>query len=726
MADPSNSPTTTSTLSEAASKDLVERYGVPLASEYVVSDVESAVSAAAAIGGAVAVKLNGETIAHKTERGLVRLSLADESAVRSAAEELLAAARPEDGDVSLLVAPMVSGAREFIVVMIRDPQFGPMVMLGVGGVLAEAIADVAFRPAPVDEVTAQEQIDSLKMSDLLGEFRGEAAVDQKLILDILVGLGTLAEEHPEVMSVDINPLIIDRSGRPVAVDALVEVAETLNRDTSITSRPKPTDDHFRALFEPSGVVVTGASSHPGKFGFVALHNLLAAGYSGNVFATNRSGEEVLGIQTISDVAELPDGAADLMFVCTPASANLQLLEDAAQRGVKAAFLTSAGYGEAGEEGRMAEAELVATADRLGILLAGPNGQGVVSTPASLCAQIVAPYPPTGGIGVASQSGNFVSSFLNLSRSTGVGVSRAVSAGNAAAVSVADYLDFYSRDDKTAVSLAYIEGITDGRGLMERLAGAARHKPLVVLKGGATAGGARAAASHTGALAADDRIFDGACQAAGLTRVHSVEEAFDAAATFATQPLPKGPNVVILTTAGGWGVVTSDAVTRDNDLTLMQLPEELLAQIDEHLPPRWSRNNPVDCAGGETRDTIPTVMSLIAHHSDVHSVIYLGVGIQSNQAREMQTGQFYPDHGLERIVEYHERQDRRFAEAAAQLSAETGKPILVATELAVADANNAGPAAVRESGRLCYSTGDRAVVALGHMWRYAQFQDRRRS
>ena len=130
-------------------------------------------------------------------------------------------------------------------------------------------------------------------------------------------------------------------------------------------------------------------------------------------------------------------------------------------------------------------------------------------------------------------------------------------------------------------------------------------------------------------------------------------------------------------------------SRDNDLMLMQLPEELLAQIDDHLPPRWSRNNPVDCAGGETRDTIPTVMSLIAHHPDVHSVIYLGVGIQSNQAREMQTGQFYPDHGLERIVEYHERQDRRFAEAAARLSTETGKPILVATELAVADPNNAG-------------------------------------
>ena len=726
MATPSHMAPSTSTLSEAASKELVKKYGVPLAAEHVVSDADAAVVAAAAIGGAVAVKLNGDAIAHKTERGLVRLGLVDAAAVRVAAEELLAAARPEDGEVSLLVAPMVSGAREFIVGMIRDPQFGPMVMLGVGGVLAEAIADVAFRPAPVDSVTAEEQIDSLTMSDLLNEFRGEAAVDRQTLLDTLVGLGQLAADHPEVMSVDINPLIIDRSGRPVAVDALVEVADQVNETSTATSRSQPSDEQFNALFEPSGVVVTGASSHPGKFGFVAMHNLLAAGYSGNVYATNRSGEEVLGIQTVADVGDLPQGGADLMFVCTPASANIQLLEDAAKRGVRAAFLTSAGYGEAGDEGRAAEAELVATADRLGILLAGPNGQGVVSTPASLCAQIVAPYPPAGGIGVASQSGNFVSSFLNLSRSTGVGVSRAVSAGNAAAVSVADYLDFYARDDKTAVSLAYIEGITDGRGLMERLAGAARHKPLVVLKGGATAGGARAAASHTGALAADDRIFDGACQAAGVTRVQSVEEAFDAAATFATQPLPKGPNVVILTTAGGWGVVTSDAVTRDNDLTLMQLPDELLAQIDEHLPPRWSRNNPVDCAGGETRDTIPAVMGLIANHPDVHSVIYLGLGIQSNQAREMRSGQFYPDHGLERIVEYHERQDRRFAEAAAQLSSETGKPILVATELAVADPSNAGPAAVRESGRLCYATGDRAVMALGHLWRYARFQERRKS
>ncbi|MEY3505725.1 MAG: hypothetical protein RI898_478 [Actinomycetota bacterium] len=308
--------------------------------------------------------------------------------------------------------------------------------------------------------------------------------------------------------------------------------------------------------------------------------------------------------------------------------------------------------------------------------------------------------------------------MNYSRQTGVGISRAVSAGNAAALGVADLIQWYATDTASKVSLAYVEGIVDGRGLMSKLAAVTKVKPVVLVKGGATDKGARAAASHTGALAANDSIFDGACRAGGITRAATVEEAFEAAATFATQPLPKGPNVIILTTAGGWGVVTSDAIAQDGSLQLMALPEDLQAEIDTKLPPRWSRNNPVDCAGGETRDTIPEVMEMIARHKDVDAVIYLGLGIQANQARLMREGSYYPDHGLERIVEYHERQDSRFAEAAHALSISTGKPILVATELAVADPDNAGVRTVRETGRLCYASGNRAAVALGHMYRYA--------
>ena len=751
------------TLSESESKRLLARYGVPLAPEREVATAAAAAVAATELGFPAVVKLCGAAIAHKTERGLVRLRLADADAVQSAATELLAAARSDDGPVSLLVAPMISGSRELIAGLVRDPQFGMTVMLGVGGVLAEAVADVVFRPVPLAFGDGEAMLDQLATQKLLGDFRGEAAVDRSMVVAVLEGLSALAVADSEVVSVDVNPLIVGRDGRVIAVDALVErtadraaesgvkpavepplergaeraadpeveagvdgaepgaVRAVVESTARRSRRPSPTDEMFRALFEPRGVVIAGASGHPGKFGFVSLHNLLASGYAGAVFGTNLLGEEVLGIQTVADLDSLPAGRADLVFVCTPAAANLGLLRACAAKGIRAAFVTSAGYGEAGDDGRRAEAELVALADELGILLAGPNGQGVVSTPAHLCAQIVAPYPPAGAIAVASQSGNFVSSFLNWSRATGVGISRAVSAGNAAAVSVADYLGWYSRDDATRVALAYIEGIVDGRRLLDTFAVATARKPLVVVKGGATEGGARAAASHTGALAADDKVFDGACRQAGVTRAITVEEAFEAAATFATQPLPAGRNVVVMTTAGGWGVVTADAITRDRDLVLLPLPEDLKALIDTKLPPRWSRNNPVDLAGAETRDTIPEVMEMIASHPDVHALVYLGLGIQSNQARLMREGRFYPEHGLERIVAYHERQDERFAQAADEISRATGKPILTATELAVADADNPGPAAVRASGRLCYASANRAVTALGHLVRYAEFR-----
>lgn len=715
-------PPTPRTLSEAASKALLRAAGVPMADEREVKTAREAAVAASEIGFPVVAKLCGDAIAHKTERGLVRLNLPDVDAVQRAAQELLSAATAQDGEVTVLVAPMIQGNRELIAGVVRDPQFGASVMLGIGGIFAEAIADVVFRPAPLDRITAHEMIDDLATQKLLGEFRGEACVDREKLVDVLVGLGSLAHSRSDIASIDINPLIIGSGGVPVAVDALVEIGEA---DASIaTARARPSVEQFQALFEPRGVVVAGASSHPGKFGFVSLHNILAGGFKGQIFGTNLQGENVLGIQTVADIDQLPDNPIDLVFVCTPASANPALLRACAAKGVKAAFLTSAGYGEAGAEGKKAEEELIALADELGILLAGPNGQGVVSTPANLCAQIVAPYPPAGHIGVASQSGNFVSSFLNWSRSSGVGISRAVSAGNAAAVTVADYLDFYADDEATAVGLAYLEGISDGRSLMTRLAGVAARKPLVLVKGGATESGAHAAASHTGALAANDKVFDGFCRAAGITRAETVEEAFEAAATFATQPLPKGPNVVIMTTAGGWGVVTSDALARDGLLKLLELPEDLKAQIDGKLPPRWSKANPVDCAGGETRDTIPEVLEMIALHPDVDAVIYLGLGIQSNQARLLREGGFYPDHGIERIVAYHERQDERFALAADELSRRTGKPILTATELAVTDPDNPGPLTVRATGRLCYASGNRAVTALGHLYRAAEFRARR--
>lgn len=211
------------TLSEADSKRLLAAHGIPVAPEREASSVDEAAAAAEALGYPVVAKLCGAAIVHKTERGLVRLGLRDADAVRAAAGELLVAARPDDGEVSVLIASMVKGNRELIAGLVRDPQFGMCVMLGVGGIFAEALADVAFRLVPVSRTDADDLIDELRTQALFGEFRGEPPIDRDRLVDVIIGLSRAAEADPSVQAVDVNPLIVV-DGVPVAVDALVEMA----------------------------------------------------------------------------------------------------------------------------------------------------------------------------------------------------------------------------------------------------------------------------------------------------------------------------------------------------------------------------------------------------------------------------------------------------------------------------------------------------------------------
>jgi acetyl-CoA synthetase (ADP-forming) len=213
------------TISEQASKSLLAPHGVPFLDERSVPDPDAAVAAAAELGLPVVLKLNGDAIAHKTERGLVRLGVSTLDAVADAAAELLAAATPDDGDVSLLVAPMIRSNREFICGASTDPQFGPTVLLGVGGILAEAIADVAIRLAPISAVDAEEMIEQLRTQDLLGPFRGEEAIDRQGLVDTLLALSAAITDHRDIVSIDLNPVLIHH-GAPVAVDALVEIDES--------------------------------------------------------------------------------------------------------------------------------------------------------------------------------------------------------------------------------------------------------------------------------------------------------------------------------------------------------------------------------------------------------------------------------------------------------------------------------------------------------------------
>ena len=336
-------------------------------------------------------------------------------------------------------------------------------------------------------------------------------------------------------------------------------------------------------------------------------------------------------------------------------------------------------------------------EEAGVLLAGPNGQGIVSTPSSLCAQIVAPYPPAGRIGVASQSGNIVSTFENLALSTGIGISRAVSAGNAAVVEVADYLEFFADRPRDRPGLAYLEGVRDGRALFDAPRRAAERATARAGARRIHVGGQHAAASHTGALATDDRIFSGMCRQAGSTslppwrrpskrRRRSPRSRSRAARTSRCSQLRE---------AGACSPPTRSRALRAVPAVVARRPPRRHRQP---APAAVEPGQPDDLAAAETRDTIPQILELLAADDARRRVLFLGSGVQSNQAKLMRTGAFVPGHDLERIIEFHERQDVCYAEVAADVSAASGKPILVATELAVTDPDNPGPRTVRETGR----------------------------
>ena len=407
---------------------------------------------------------------------------------------------------------MVQGTRELIAGVVRDPQFGPCVMLGVGGVLAEALGDVAFRVVPLTDQDAQDLIDDLATKKLLDEFRGEPAVD-RAALGAGVDRAVRARRSPARRRVGRREPA-DRRRRP-----------SRRRRRARRDRRRATDRHTRRPPRPrrrrrwvprplraarrrrrrrvhasrasSGSSRSTTSSPPASRDRSVRPTSKPCRCSGSTpCAASTNCPTVRGISSSCARPRRPTAS------CSAPRPSAGSAPRSSRARVTAKRATRAGAPSRSSSRSPASSACCSP---------GPNGQGVVSTPAHLCAQIVAPYPPAGRIAIASQSGNFVSSFLNWAVQTGVGVSRAVSAGNAAAVGIADYLEWYADDPATAVSLAYVEGVTDGRALYEHLRSVATRKPVVLVKGGTTSGGVRAAASHTGSLASDDRVFDGMCR-----------------------------------------------------------------------------------------------------------------------------------------------------------------------------------------------------------------------
>lgn len=577
-------------LSEYESKQFCSSFGIPVCREDIAYDADSAAAEARKIGFPIVLKASGEKLVHKTDVGGVALNLQSEEEVKKESHRLLKI----PGCEALLIQEMVTGHRELVCGLIRDAQFGPCVMFGIGGVLTEVFQDVVFRVAPLNSWDAQQMVGEIRNKKIMEPSRGQMVVNVEVLCQILMALGRIGLQCEDVRSIDINPLIVRPDGTPVAVDALVVLDSSRNQLVERQHEEAARDRNLTHFFEPKSVTIIGASSTPGKAGHEVIRNILANGYTGELYLVNPKGGEILGIPVYSSITSLPEGI-ELAIIITPAKVSIQAVRECAAKGIKSIVISAGGFSEVDEEGEQLQQELVKIITETGIRVLGPNTSGHTSTPHNFTSSF---FPlgkiPRGNISYIAQTGNFATHTMRyIMTGENFGVARVVGLGNKIDIDESEILEYYAEDPETRAIFMYLESIKRPRRFIEIASRVTRIKPVVLLKGGSTREGLQAAVTHTAALASDERIIDGAINQAGITRIHKYSHLFLAAKALACMPLPKGNRVSFLAPSGAMLVVLADLCYQHLGLEIPNL-EEITQQRLQEISPTWIRiRNPVD-------------------------------------------------------------------------------------------------------------------------------------
>ena len=381
------------------------------------------------------------------------------------------------------------------------------------------------------------------------------------------------------------------------------------------------DSTLFPFFKPQGVVVIGASTSPEKLGYGVARNLIQSGYQGAIHFVSQKPGELFGHPIYTDLNQVPD-PVELAVLIVPPSATPKAIEECGQRGIKAAIIVASGFRESGSDGAMLEQQCLDVARAYGIRLLGPNCIGIIDTHFPLDTTFLQPPMPTqGGIGFISHSGAFAASIVDWARNQGFGFSQIVSLGNQADVNETDMLPMLADDPHTKVIALYMESVSDGKRFVDVAKEVTRHKPVIALKVGRFESGQKAAASHTGALAASDTSFDAAFEKAGILRANTAEQMFDWAIALENCPLPHGKNIAILTNAGGPGVIAADSLEQ-NELSLAQLNESTLKELSAILPPSAAIHNPVDMLASASPDVYANCLKILLEDSNVDAVMVI--------------------------------------------------------------------------------------------------------
>jgi len=603
-------------LNAPEAQQLCDAYGIPTPRQGLARTSAEAVKMAARLRFPVVLKIVSDDILHKTEAGGVIVGVEDGAAVKRAFDQLVKNAKRYKKNPRIegvQVQQMVKGGQEVMVGAITDPSFGKMIAFGLGGVLVEVMKDITFRMTPVSKKDALGMLDSIGAAEVLLGVRGGKGVNRAALADIIVKVSKLVNDFPEIHEVDLNPIFAtEKNAR--AVDVRMVLAD------------KPRARHryseseilgaMQRIMNPRSVAVIGASAEDGKIGNSVMKNLINGGYQGEIFPIHPKADEILGRKAYPSVLNVGEDI-DVAVFAIPAKFCAAAMEEVGRKKIPGAVMIPSGFAEVGEQAL--QDELVAVAQKHNVRVMGPNIYGFYYTPQNLCATFCTPYDVKGKVALSSQSGGVGMSIIGFSRTTRMGVSAIVGLGNKSDLDEDDLLTYFEQDDNTQVIAMHCEDLKDGRSFAEVARRVSKKKPIVVLKAGRTALGARAAASHTGALAGNDKIYDDVLRQCGVIRAKSLNDMLQFARGLQVLPNPKGENVVIITGAGGSGVLLSDACV-DNGISLMKMPPDMDAAFRKFIPPFGAAGNPVDITGGEPPTTYANTIRYALNEPRIHALI----------------------------------------------------------------------------------------------------------
>ncbi|MFL6828328.1 MAG: acetate--CoA ligase family protein [Bradyrhizobium sp.] len=598
-------------------KLVCDAYGIPVPKEGVAKSASEAAKIATGMGFPVVMKIVSPDILHKTEAGGVIVGVKTAADVEKNYATILANAKKYKSDAKIegiQVQQMLLGGQEVIIGAVTDGSFGKLVAFGLGGVLVEVLKDITFRLAPASKQDALSMLDGIQAHEMLKGVRGSDPVNRDAIADIIVNVSRLITDFPEIAEMDLNPVFATKANA-IAADVRIVVDFAPK-----APRPRPNHDdivrQMNRIMKPKSVAVIGASAENGKIGNSVMKNLINGGYKGEIYPVHPKADEILGKKVYKSVKDIP-GEVDIAVFAVPASLVAGALTECGEKKVVGAILIPSGYAETGNV--KGQEEIQAIGQKYGIRLMGPNIYGFYYTHANLCATFCTAYDVKGSAALSSQSGGIGMAIIGFSRSAKMGVSAIVGLGNKSDIDEDDLLTFFEQDDNTQIIAQHCEDLKDGRAFAEVAKRVSKKKPIVVLKAGRTSAGAKAASSHTGALAGNDKIYEDVFNQSGVIRARSLRDMLEFARGVPVLPTPKGENVVIITGAGGSGVLLSDACI-DNKLSLMTIPPDLDAAFRKFIPPFGAAGNPIDITGGEPPITYVNTVKLGLEDPRIHALI----------------------------------------------------------------------------------------------------------